>query len=301
LVLAGTARPVQAQNLDALTDQQLRGLVATYKQLHAAPELSGHEERTATRIAEDYLRILRFFRFHAAYGQGAPDPEGVAAAIAGRAGLDQLSRERVRMELFKLLAAKRAPEALAVMTESGLLDPVLGGVPLLAGFAGMVRIECMLGLQPDPVRRLGALGVLVVEDANRLRERLRVANVEHERLQSMADGWWRVRPSCEERYARVLLYRLGAERFIDRVLLAWARSPPGDAAASWHGLATLPGRWTAPVFPLRAADLIKRGLPKGPRLGVALAAAEEAWTAAGFPLDSAALAALADQRRRIES
>jgi poly(A) polymerase len=248
----------------------------------------------ASRIAEDYLRILRFFRFHAAYGQGAPDSEGVAAAIAGRAGLELLSRERIRMELFKLLAAKRAPEALAVMAESGLLDPVLGGVPLLAGFAGMARIEGMLGLPPDPVRRLAALGVQVVEDAHRLRERLRVANVEYERLRSMADGWWHVRPSGDERHARVLLYRLGAERFIDRVLLAWARSLPGDAVASWHGLATLPGRWTAPDFPLRAADLIKRGLPKGPRLGAALAAAEEAWTAAGFPLDSAALAAIAD-------
>ena len=86
----------------------------------------------ATRIAEDYLRILRFFRFHAAYGHGAPDPAGVAACIAGRAGLDQLSRERVRMELIKLLLAEHAVPTLAVMTEAGLLEQVLGGVPLLA-------------------------------------------------------------------------------------------------------------------------------------------------------------------------
>jgi poly(A) polymerase len=78
------------------------------------------------------------------------------------------------------------------------------------------------------------------------------------------------------------------------VLLAWARSAEGATYAAWHALATLPTRWAVPAFPLRAVDFIKRGLPKGPRLGAALAAAEEAWTAAGFPLDSAALAAIAD-------
>jgi poly(A) polymerase len=248
----------------------------------------------ASRIAEDYLRILRFFRFHAAYGEGAPDPEGVAAAIAGRAGLDQLSRERIRMELFKLLVAKRAAEALAVMTETGLLTQVLGGVPLLASFDTMIAVEARLALLPDPVRRLGALSVAVCEDADRLRDRLRTANVEYERLHAMADGWWRLSPACDEQRTRILLYRLGRERFVDRVMLAWARSSAGAADVAWHALATLPARWAAPAFPLRAADFIKRGLPKGPRLGAALAAAEKAWTAAGFPLDPAALAAIAD-------
>jgi len=248
----------------------------------------------ASRIAEDYLRILRFFRFHAAYGDGAPDAEGLAACIAGRGGLEQLSRERVRMELFKLLVARHAVGALAVMTEAGLLDQVLGGVSLLASFANIIKLEAQAGLSVDPVRRLGALGVCVIEDADRLRERLRVANVEYERLASMADRWWHISSAWDEQRARVLLYRLGRERFIDRVLLAWARSPQGAADESWHRLAMLPERWSVPVFPLRAADFIKRGLPKGPRLGAALAAAEEAWTAAGFPLDAASLSAIAD-------
>src|SRR5207249_5205513 len=86
----------------------------------------------AERIAEDYLRILRFFRFHAAYGEGAPDPAGLHAAIAAREGLRRLSRERVRTELLKLLIAPRAAPTLAVMAEAGLLDLVLGGVPYLA-------------------------------------------------------------------------------------------------------------------------------------------------------------------------
>ena len=109
----------------------------------------------AMRIAEDYLRILRFFRFHAYYGEGPPDAAGLHAAIVARAGLEQLSRERVRMELMKLLVAPRAVAALAVMAEAGLIGPVLGGVPHLASFANMAKVEAACGLSPDATRRLG--------------------------------------------------------------------------------------------------------------------------------------------------
>src|SRR5438094_1100138 len=190
----------------------------------------------ATRIAEDYLRILRFFRFHAAYGEGAPDPQGLAACIDARAGLEQLSRERVRMEVFKLLVAKHAVPTLALMTEIGLLEQVLGGVPLLASYANMIKLEAALALASDPVRRLGALSVSVAEDAERLRERLRLANAEYERLASMADGWWQISANREEHEGRALLYRLGPERFADRVLLAWTRAPQGVADRHWHRL-----------------------------------------------------------------
>jgi poly(A) polymerase len=205
-----------------------------------------------------------------------------------------LSRERVRMEVLKLLVAKHAVPTLALMTETGLLEQVLGGVPSLASYANMVKLEAALSLPRDAVRRLGALGVSVDEDAERLRERLRLTNAEYERLTSMADGWWQISARIDERDARVLLYRLGDERFIDRVLLAWARAPEGAADQPWHRLATLPARWSAPTFPLKAADFMARGVPKGPRLGAALAAAEEAWIAAGFPQDAPAVAAIAD-------
>ena len=160
------------------------------------------------RIAEDYLRILRFFRFHAAYGEGAPDPEGLAACIAARTGLDALSRERMRMEVIKLVLARHAVPTVAVMTETGLLESVLGGVPLLGSFSNMIKLEAALALEADAVRRIGALGVHVTEDAERLRERLRLANAEHERLLSMADGWWHVSPASGEQAARALLYHL---------------------------------------------------------------------------------------------
>jgi poly(A) polymerase len=247
-----------------------------------------------TRIREDYLRILRFFRFHACYGDGAPDPAGLHAVIVERAGLERLSRERVRMELMKLLLAPRAVAALAVMAESGLIGTVLGGVPYLASLANMVQLEAALGLAPEGTRRLGALGAWIVEDAERLWRRLRLSNSEHERLAAMVTQWWRVSPALD---ARALLYRLGPDHFTARVLLAWARSDASASDATWHDLVTMPDRWTAPAFPLRAADFLARGLEKGPALGAALGRAEQAWIAAGFPMDRRALDAIADAAR----
>ena len=246
------------------------------------------------RIAEDYLRILRFFRFHAAYGEGAPDRAGLHACIVARAGLETLSRERVRMEMIKLMLARHVVPTLAVMTEAGVLDRVLGGVPLLASVSNMIKLETALLLPPDPVRRLGALGVSNVEDAERLRERLRLANAEFERLDAMADAWWQLSSATGEGDARALLYRVGPEKFTDRVLLAWSRAPEGVADARWRSLASLPARWSAPRFPLKAADFLARGVNKGPALGAALRAAEEAWIAEGFPLEPKALARIAD-------
>jgi tRNA nucleotidyltransferase/poly(A) polymerase len=248
----------------------------------------------ATRIAEDYLRILRFFRFHAYYGDGHPDAAGLHAAIVARAGLEQLSRERVRMELMKLMVAPRAVAALAVMAESGLLGQVAGGVPHLASFANMAKAEAAAGFMPDATRRLGALGVWVTEDAERLWQRLRLSNAEHERLAAMGQNWWRISPAMGEA-ARVLIYRIGPEHFTDRVLLAWTRAQANAHDAAWRELATLPARWTAPTYPLKAADFIARGVEKGPVLGSALSRAEEVWISEGFPMDRKSLDAIINE------
>jgi poly(A) polymerase len=246
------------------------------------------------RIEEDYLRILRFFRFHAHFGDGAPDAAGVQACVRGRAGLETLSRERVRMEMLKLLVAARVTPTLAVMTESGLLGMVLGGVAYLASFENTIKVDAALGVEADAIRRLGALGVWVEEDAERLTQRLRLSNAESERLLAL-DGWRRIAPEPSGKAARALLYQLGPQSFADRVFVAWARSDAGAADAAWHELASLPQRWTAPAFPLKAADFMRRGVVAGPALGVALRAAEAAWVAADFPLDLSMLEAIADR------
>jgi poly(A) polymerase len=175
---------------------------------------------------------------------------------------------------------------------------LLGGVGLLASFANMIEIEEAAAVAPDAARRLGALGVFIAEDAERLREKLRLFNAEYERLASMADRWWRVSPALGEAGARALLYRLGPERYVDRVLIAWTRAPQGAPDPAWRALAALPTRWTAPRFPLKSADLIARGVRKGPALGAAMRAAEEAWVAAGFPEDKVALDRVTDDAAR---
>jgi poly(A) polymerase len=249
------------------------------------------------RIAEDYLRILRFFRFHAWYAEGAPDSAGLHACIRARAGIDSLSRERIRTELLKLLLAPHATATLALMAETGLLGNVLGGVALLASFENMVKVEAAVALESDPVRRLGALGVWVAEDGERLAQRLRLSNADAERLTAL-DGWWRVSPEGGGTSARALLYGLGPQHFVDQALLAWSRSTANAADPAWRALAELPRTWTAPQFPLKAADFMARGFAAGPALGAAMRAAEQAWIAADFPADAATIQAIADRAAR---
>ena len=126
--------------------------------------------------------------------------------------------------------------------------------------------------------------------------RLRLTNAETKTLDSMGHRWWRL-AGMDEATARRRLYRLGAERYRERLMLAWARAGEGTDASSdrWRELATLPERWSAPKFPLKAADFVARGITEGPVLGRVLAWAEDAWLAADFPLDEHALKAIADQ------
>ena len=246
------------------------------------------------RIAEDYLRILRFFRIHAAFGAGEPDRDGYLACIRGRAGLASLSAERVRMEMLKLLVAGGVSAAVLAMAEGGLLQALTGGVVYTGPLATMVAIERALGLPASSTRRLAALTVAVTEDAKRVATRLRLSNAEAKALDSMGHRWWRF-ATKDEANARRLLYRLGAEPYHDRVLLGWARAASDVHSSRWRELAELPRRWTAPKFPLRAADFIARGMAEGPALGHVLTLAEDAWLAADFPLEEAALASIADQ------
>ncbi|MBR1202678.1 MULTISPECIES: CCA tRNA nucleotidyltransferase [unclassified Bradyrhizobium] len=248
----------------------------------------------AQRIAEDYLRILRFFRFHAAYGAGEVDRAGYLACISGRAGIAGLSAERIRMEMLKLVVANGAAGAVVAMGDGGLLLPLFGGVAYTGPFAAMIEIEQLMALKPSATRRLAALTVAVTEDARRIASRLRLSNAEAKALDSMGHRWWRL-PGMDEARAKRRLYRLDEEPYRDRLLLAWARTGANRDVEQWHALATLPQRWRAPHFPLRASDFIARGIAEGPALGHVLTLAEDAWLAADFPLDPQVLSGIADQ------
>jgi poly(A) polymerase len=232
----------------------------------------------AARIREDYLRILRFFRFHARYGAGEPDRQGLRACIAGRGGLAGLSRERVRAELEKLLVAPGVARTLQAMAGAGLLVPVIGAVPHLSRFAGVTAA--------DPMVRLAALAVLVGEDAVRLRERLRLSNAQFDRIERIAlaleglGGCERV-PSLER--LRHVAERTGRDAVATALLLLTASADEGRRGEIRDLTARL-GR--TPAFLPRGQDVLARGVPKGERIGQVLAEARRLWIEAGCPAEA---------------
>ncbi|MFL5110750.1 MAG: CCA tRNA nucleotidyltransferase [Microvirga sp.] len=252
----------------------------------------------AARIREDYLRILRFFRFHAAYGEGPLDPAGFSAALAERSGLAMLSRERVRAELLKLVAARRAVEVVQALADSGFAQRFLGGVVEIGRFARAVGFEHEEGGHPDPVHRLAALAVMVAEDADRLRDLLRLSGAEHARLAAYAGVLARMKSRAEPLDA-VAVRRFVAEAGIATVrdVLTATEGEPrprltGDGLQAYRRFAA--GEEAAPQFPLKGADLVRRGIAKGPEVGRRLERAREAWLAEGCLLDPAATARLLD-------
>ena len=253
------------------------------------------------RIKEDYLRILRFFRFNAYYGKGPLDAEGLAACVRLRAGLDQLSSERVAGELRKLLVAPQAVRDVEALFDYGLLTQLLGGVPRLMRFARLVAAEEALGLAPDAALRLAALAVFVKEDAERLAARLRLSNTESAVL-ALGDADDHAAAELpDELAAKRALYRLGPCSFEAHVLLASADAgiPPDDQ--NWRWALGLADRWDVPEFPLRGPDIMALGEVKGPAIGEILRQIEAEWVAGGFAASREALLARAAELSRKSS
>lgn len=231
----------------------------------------------AVRIAEDYLRILRFFRFHAWYGdpERGLDPAGLAACAAARDGLALLSRERVGAETTKLLAARDPAPSVRAMAGAGVLERVLPGAD--AGrLPPLERAEAAAGAAPRWQRRLAALG-----DAEAWGERLRLSRADVKVLAAVAKA------RADDDRPAALAYRHGIEVARDAVLIAAAEAavpPPPDLEADL-------ARGAAARLPVRAADLPHL---RGPALGAALRRLEAAWIASDFRLDRAALLARAE-------
>ena len=249
------------------------------------------------RIKEDYLRILRFFRFNAYYGKGALDAEGLHAAVRLRAGIEQLSAERVSAELKRLLVAPQALRGVEALFDHGFLPTLLGGVPRLDRFQRLVAIETELDHEANAMVRLAALGVFVAEDAERLAARLRLSNAEQTFLALGAhdhaeDGL------SDESAAKRTLYRLGASNFTAYLLLAWEDSGAGSDDQAWRAALRLPERWQAPAFPLRGADIVALGDLEGPEIGLILRRLEKDWAEGGFALSREELLARAEALSR---
>lgn len=231
----------------------------------------------ATRIREDYLRILRFFRFHARYGAGEPDAEGIAACTAGRDGLAGLSRERVRAELLKLVVAPGAAATLQAMAGAGLVVPVIGGVPHLSRFAAVAQDR---GEGVYPAFRLAALAIFVREDALRLRERLRLSNEEFDRVERVAlalEGLGGRSGLPTIATSRHVAEKVGNDAAAAALVLLNASGQ--DEGGDVHNLIGALAR-TPPFLPT-GKDVIGLGIPPGPRVGQVLEAARHGWIEAG--------------------
>lgn len=263
------------------------------------------------RIAEDHLRILRFFRFHARFGRGTPDAEGFEACVVRANDLMALSRERIREEVLRLLAVTDPAPTVDLMVRHGVLAPVMPEITAdhVAQLAPLVLVERSLG----DVCALRRLARLLPEDADLLDDigrRLRLSNAERKRLVAMAER--RFDMPATQSQAEAAIYRLGAETFIDRMTLRLAEqvgginataTPNAEAeaaaqgadsllgvAAHWAGLAR---SYAPPRLPLSGHDLMELGVPKGPDIARTMGLVRERWIDAGFPEDAEAVQALA--------
>ena len=220
------------------------------------------------RIAEDYLRILRFFRFHARYGHGAPDAAGLAACTRLKAGLDGLSAERIRQEMFKLMSAPGAVDTLKLMAGQGILSQLL---PYTEDWRVLQRLGA------DPLLRLAVLA----QDPRSMPERWRLSNHEAKRLEALA-SLLPPSPALRPTEQRAILYHMGPEAWRDLVQVAWARSDAASDDAEWKTLLELPERWSIPVLPVSGRDLLAAGMSPGPEIGVMLSKLEDWWVASDF-------------------
>ena len=250
----------------------------------------------ARRIAEDYLRILRFFRFSADFGDGPLDYAGRSAAIRQRDGLARLSRERIHAELLKLLCARRAADVCAEICADGLLHPL---VALAPNPARLRRIVAIVPPQ-DPLLRLAALCVTLPEDAKLLRERLRLSNAEAGRLEGAAralSGLHGLNEPPKPDELRGLLFRHGRQAAGDAIILAQADARPGHDD-EWEPARKFLQDIEEPRLPFSGADFIARGITEGRAIGEALCDLQARWIEAGFPTDPARLARLLDETSR---
>ena len=233
------------------------------------------------RIAEDHLRIMRFFRFHARFGEGAPDAAGLEAATRRANDLMALSRERIADELLKMLALPDPSATLELMIARGIFAPVLPeiGLPGLEVLRRLIARERALAIAPDPVRRLAALLPHEPDVARGVATRLKLSNAIRKRL---AEAGRHAQDDASN--PRALAYRAGIAGATDRLLLCGA-----DDAAVAAALGTIAGD-PPPAFPLTGGDLIAMGLEPGPEVARLLRAAEEAWIAEGFPSEARARA-----------
>jgi poly(A) polymerase len=228
------------------------------------------------RMREDYLRILRFFRFHADYATGDFDRQALAAAKALKAELKSLSGERLRQETLKLLVAHRGIETWRTMLQEGIVDAFLPQATTVDRAGKVAALESLLRVRPDPIRRLGAL--TVTGSGAAIADVLKLSNAERARLLAIAAP----RPdfAVEPALVRREIYDLGNALALDLLLVDWAE-PDIDAQRAFE----IVRDWPRPELPVKGRDVSALGVPAGPEIGRHLKDLEDWWIAGDFAAD----------------
>ena len=237
------------------------------------------------RIREDYLRIMRFFRFHAHYGKGEPDPVSLKACAEEKDGLKQLSSERVQAELLKLLGADEAASAVRQMAATGILSIIFPEATRLERLAAIVDIEANQLFVSDSVLRLGSAVELDGAGVDAFAARLRLSNKDAARIRAFQTDETKIVCYLSMREVHRALYTMGVQCFKDRVMLAWASDKKGANAMQWRALIAMADSWERPVFPLTGSMMKAAGVPEGPEMGRVSREVEEWWIDAGFTDD----------------
>lgn len=222
----------------------------------------------AARIREDNLRILRFFRFLAAYEKMTADQASLATCVRMKKGLLELSAERIAREMFKLLVGPKAVPVLKLMAKHKVLKLI---VPHTDEFRVIGR------LPPDPLLRSFALA----KKPESLREAWRLSNNQAKRVEYLLQGT-ALTPKLRENEQQKLLYAMGSEAWRDSVHLAWAKSRASQTDRAWQRMLKLSSRWMPPSFPVTGRDLLDLGFPSGPDLGRELKRLEDYWIGTDF-------------------
>lgn len=232
------------------------------------------------RIREDFLRILRYFRFEAQYGRAAFDDEAMLACTRLKSGMQNLSAERIQVELFKTLVAPRAVEVIKAMIEQEILQELMvvdGGVEKLAL---LIEVEEHLKLERDGLRALAVL----------------TSDLSHWRLSKKQQGRFLalkapidISPTSQPSEQKKILYELQPDLFRDAVIMAWIASQADGRNKDWADLYHLPEQWTVPVFPLSGKDLLEAGIAPGKEMGAQLKLLERQWVDSGFREQKAGL------------
>ena len=234
------------------------------------------------RIKEDYLRILRYFRFLALFGDISPDAEVMKTIKANLDKLSVVSKERQWNELKSILSLNAPNNAISAMSEIGLLDVYFDGTSINDAFVNLIEIESRISLSIDPILRLSTLIENSLDKANTIIKKLPLSKSDSTDLLKLSTLNKKIVSYMSMKEVRYLLYLLGRDGFQKQILVNWAKDANNKNEVNWRSLYEVAQSWEKPSFALTAKDVINMGISQGPMVGDILKEVEDWWAENDF-------------------